>query len=133
MERHLIKTLAIILAFILASCKTTHTVTEVPVVVEHTTHEKSTELRVDTVYHRDSTIVMVMGDTLIERHYNTIYKVREIAKTDTLHDTIPKVVTVTKTEVKKTHEITWWQKLLLASSAIVIIAYVFHLFIRKVY
>ena len=110
------------LLFALCGCKTKYITTEVPVVVEHTTHEKSTELRVDTVYHRDSTIVVVMGDTLIERHYNTIYKVREIAKTDTLRDTIPQVVTVTKTEIKEVpRQRGWWETLLLWCGGIALI------------
>jgi hypothetical protein len=97
---------------LLASCRTRYITTEVPVVVEHTTHEKSTELRVDTVFHRDSTIVLVKGDTLVERHYNTIYKVREVIKGDTIHDTIPQVVTVTKTEVREVTKSPWWMKAL---------------------
>ena len=99
--------------FMLCGCKTKYITTEVPVVVEQKTHEKSVELRVDTVYHRDSTIVLLKGDTLVERHYNTIYKVREKLVADTLHDTIPKVVTQRITEVHEVNKLHWWQTALM--------------------
>ena len=109
----------------LCSCKTKYITQEVPVLVEHTTHEKSTELRVDTIFHRDSTIVLLKGDTLVERHYNTIYKVREVVKGDTIRDTIPQVVKVTKTEkVEVEKPLSWWRKLLqwLGAGALAVIA-----------
>lgn len=105
--------LCLALSLLMSGCKTRYITQEVPVVVEHTTHEKSTELRVDTIYHRDSTIVLLEGDTLVERHYNTIYKVREVVRGDTIRDTIPKVVTVTNTEVKEVNRLHWWQSALM--------------------
>lgn len=95
----------------LSGCKTIRE--EVPVIVEHTTHEKSVELRVDTIFHRDSTIVLLQGDTLVERHYNTIYKVREVQRTDTLRDTIPQVTQVKVTEVQEVNRLHWWQTALM--------------------
>jgi hypothetical protein len=98
------------ICLLLSGCKTTEVVKEVPVVVEHTTTHNTTELRVDTIYGHDSTFVYVKGDTLIERHYNTIYKVREVFVGDTLHDTIPQVVEVTKTVVKEVpRSVKWWE------------------------
>ena len=106
------KYIFILVLLALTGCKTKYITTEVPVVVEHTTHEKSTELRVDTVYHRDSTIVMMLGDTVVERHYNTIYKVRETVKSDTLRDTIPIITEVVRTETKEVEKpLNWWQRL----------------------
>lgn len=105
--------LCLALSLLMSGCKTKYITQEVPVVVEHTTHEKSTELRVDTIYHRDSTIVLLKGDTLVERNYHTIYKVREVVRGDTIHDTVPQVVTVTKTEVKEVNRLHWWQSALM--------------------
>ena len=102
-----------ILLLVLCGCKTKYITTEVPVVVEHKTHEKSVELRVDTVFHRDSTIVLLKGDTLVERHYNTIYKVREKLVADTIRDTIPKVVTQRVVETQEVNKMHWWQTALM--------------------
>lgn len=108
-----VKFLAILLLVVLCGCKTKYITTEVPVVVEQKTHEKSVELRVDTVYHRDSTIVLLKGDTLVERHYNTIYKVREKLVADTVRDTIPKVVTQRVVETQEVNRLHWWQTALM--------------------
>lgn len=102
--------LGLIVCALLSGCKTMEVVKEVPVVVEHTTTHNTTELRVDTIYGHDSTSVCVKGDTLIERHYNTIYKVREVLVGDRLHDTVPQVVEVTKTVVKEVpRDVKWWE------------------------
>jgi len=117
--RHVVATLVaialgLIACALLSGCKTTEVVKEVPVIVEHTTTHNTTELRVDTIYGHDSTFVYVKGDTLIERHYNTIYKVREVFVGDTIRDTIPQVVEVTKTErVEVAAPLRWWQKSLM--------------------
>ena len=107
---------AIILAILLlaiSGCSPKVIEREVPVVVEHTSTHNSVELRVDTIYGHDSTIIYIQGDTVIERHYNTIYKVHEIIRGDTIHDTIPRVVHTIETVVQKENVIYWWQKALM--------------------
>ena len=112
----------LLLFAVVSSCKTRYITTEVPVVVEQKTHEKSVELRVDTVYHRDSTIVLLKGDTLVERHYNTIYKVREKLVADTVRDTVPKVVVQRVAEVREVNKLHWWQSALMWAGGLLIAA-----------
>lgn len=102
--------LGLIACALLSGCKTTEVVREVPVVVEHTTTQHHTDIVRDTLMMRDSVYHYVQGDTtIIERWHNTV-KVERINKTDTIRDTIPKVVTTTKVITKtEPRAVQWWQ------------------------
>lgn len=105
-----------LICLMISLCGCSQRIVEVerPVIVEHTTTERHTELRVDTIYNRDSTFVYLQGDTLIERHYNTIYKVQRVNVADTIRDTIPRIVTVTETQVREVKRpLRWWQQALM--------------------
>lgn len=113
--RHVFATLlaiaiGMVVCALLSGCKTTEVVREVPVVVEHTTAEHHTDIVRDTLLMRDSVYHYIKGDTtIIERWHNTV-KVERINKTDTIRDTIPKVVTTTKVVTKtEPRAVQWWQ------------------------
>lgn len=83
---------------------------EVPVVVEHTSTQRTTDIVRDTLMMRDSVYHYVQGDTLrIERwHYTT--RVEVVERTDTLRDSIP-VITEVATTKEVAKPMAWWQKL----------------------
>lgn len=101
--------LCLALSLLMSGCKTRYITQEVPVVVEHTSTQYHTDIVRDTLLMRDSVFHFVQGDTTIIERFHTIYKVERVAISDTIRDTIPKVVTVTKTEVKKENKMNWWQ------------------------
>ena len=104
-----VKILAILLLVALTGCKTRYLEVERPVVVEHTSTHHHTDIVRDTIMQRDSVYHYVMGDTTIIERWHTIKEVTKVAVTDTLHDTIPKVVKVT--EVKEVErQLTRWEK-----------------------
>lgn len=113
--RHVIATLlaiaiGMVVCALLSGCKTTKVVREVPVVVEHTTTQHHTDIVRDTLLMRDSVYHYIKGDTtIIERWHNTIKVERQLVA-DTIHDTIPKVVTTTKVITKtEPRAMQWWQ------------------------
>ncbi len=92
---------------LLVGCKTIEV--EKPIVLEHTTTHHHTDIVRDTLLQRDSVYHYVQGDTTIIERWHTIKEVTKVAVTDTLHDTIPKVVKVT--EVKEVErQLTRWEK-----------------------
>lgn len=113
--RHLFATLlaiaiGMVVCALLSGCKTTEIVREVPVVVEHTTTQHHTDIVRDTLLMRDSVYHYIKGDTtIIERWHHSI-AVNKVMVTDTVHDTIPKVVTATKVVTKtEPRAVQWWQ------------------------
>ena len=113
--RHLLATLlaiaiGMVVCALLSGCKTTEVVREVPVVVEHTTTQHHTDIVRDTLLTRDSVYHYIKGDTtIIERWHHSI-AVNKVMVTDTIHDTIPKVVTATKVVTKtEPRAVQWWQ------------------------
>ena len=100
----------VVMLLSLCGCRTTEVIKEVPVITEHTTVQHHTDIVRDTLYHRDSIYHYVQGDTvIIERWHHTV-NVNKVVVADTVRDTIPKVVPVTRTEVKEVHTLHWWQK-----------------------
>lgn len=107
--RGCVKILAILLLVALTGCKTRMIEVERPVVVGHTTTHHHTDIVRDTIMQRDSVYHYIQGDTTIIERWHTIKEVTKAAVTDTLHDTIPKVVKVT--EVKEVErQLTRWEK-----------------------
>ena len=95
------------------SCRTIEVTKEVPVVTEHTTVQHHTDIVRDTLMMRDSIYHYVQGDTVIIERWHHSINVNKVVVADTIRDTIPKIVTVTKTETKEVNKIHWWQKLLM--------------------
>lgn len=91
--------------FIMTSCASTKYV-EVP--VESIKTEYVTQYERDSIYVHDSIDRYRSNDTVYLTKYKNIY--RQINKIDTVikTDTIPKIITIEKTEVKEVNKIKWW-------------------------
>lgn len=113
--RHVVATLVaialgLIACALLSGCKTTEVVREVPVVTEHTTIQHHTDIVRDTLLMRDSVYHYVQGDTVIIERWHHVANVSKMIITDTIHDTVPKVVTTTKVITKtEARAVQWWQ------------------------
>ncbi|MDY6302425.1 MAG: hypothetical protein SPL96_11110 [Bacteroidales bacterium] len=103
-----------------SGCRTIETTKEVPVITEHTTERYHTDIVRDTLYHRDSIYHYVQGDTVMIEKWHHIANVSTKIITDTIRDTIPKVVTVTRTEVKEVNFLHWWQQALMWAGGILL-------------
>lgn len=101
-------TLALLL---LCGCKAKEVVVEKPVVVEHTTESHHVDIVRDTLIQRDSTFTFIKGDTIVIERWHHYKEVSNVMVADTLHDTVPKVVTMTTTAIKEVAKpLSWWQK-----------------------
>ena len=125
--RHVFATLlaiaiGMVVCALLSGCKTTEVVREVPVVVEHTTTQHHTDIVRDTLMMRDSVYHYIKGDTTIIERWHHVIDVSKMIVTDTIHDTIPQVVTTTKVVTKtEPRAVQWWQvAVILAAFGVVI-------------
>lgn len=90
--------LGMVVCWLLGGCSPRIVEVEKPVVVEQTHTQTHTDIVRDTLIWRDSVYHYVQGDTtIIERWHHSI-EVNKVMVADTIRDTIPKVVTVTRTE-----------------------------------
>lgn len=113
---------SILLAIAFSGCRTIEVTKEVPVITEHTTVQHHTDIVRDTLYQRDSVYHYVQGDTVIIEKWHQAIKINKVAVSDTVRDTIPKVVPVTKTEIKEVNRLHWWQKALMWDDVIAVLA-----------
>ena len=101
--------LTVAILFIVQSCRTITQVKEVPVEIIKT--EYKDKVIQDSIYFRDSILILQKGDTI----YSTQVKYRYVYKNriDTIIkvDTIPNIVTITNTEVQ--NKLYNWQKILI--------------------
>ena len=97
-----------VVVLLLSGCKTTEIVREVPVVTEHTTVQHHTDIVRDTLMMRDSVYHYVQGDTVLIERWHHVIDVNRMMVTDTVRDTIPKVVTVTVTK-EVPRDVKWWE------------------------
>lgn len=102
---------AIILALIVMSCKTTRVVEQIP--VETIKTEYITSHTYDSIYIRDSINRWVSGDTVYLYKNKTTYKYKDRVDTLIVRDTIPRIVKVESIREIKVNEIYWWQKTLM--------------------
>ena len=112
------KNLLLLISLILCiSCKTSTKIVEVP--VEVIKKEYVHDIKIDSVYIRDSVDRWQKGDTLYITKWHTKFKY--INKVDTIikTDSIPKIVSVEK-KVEVNH-IYWYQKLLMWLGGITIV------------
>lgn len=103
----------LILSLFTFSCtKVREVITEVPVTVETVKYEYLTNYKIDTIIERDSVDRFIKGDSVLITKYKYIKQVK--IQTDTICkiDTIPTVVTVTKTEIKEVNKLKWYQTFL---------------------
>lgn len=100
----------------MVSCSTVRTV-EVP--LETIKIEYKDKIQYDSIYHKDSVLVLKTDDTVYVKKIQYLYKYRYIKDTVNIIDTIPKIVTVTKTEY--INELYLWQKILMFTGILFIL------------
>ena len=105
--------LACLALSLLVGCSPRIVTQEVPVLVEHTTEHSSTDIVRDTLIMRDSVWHYVQGDTVRIERWHHVANVSKMIRTDTIRDTVPRVVTVTRTEVREVNRLRWWQRALM--------------------
>lgn len=105
--------LACLALSLLVGCSPRIVTQEVPVLVEHTTEHSSTDIVRDTLIMRDSVWHYVQGDTVRIERWHHVANVSKMIRTDTIRDTVPRVVTVTRTEVREVNVLRWWQRALM--------------------
>lgn len=115
---------------LLGGCKTRYVTQEVPVLVEHTTEHRSTDIVRDTLIMRDSVWHYVQGDTVRIERWHHVANVSKMIRTDTIRDTVPQVVTVTKTIVNEVNVLHWWQKALMVVGCLPLLCAVIGLIIK---
>ena len=102
----------VVLLLSLCSCKTQYKVVEVPKVVTQTNVEHRTNIVRDTLLRRDSVIIVQRGDTVYHETWHHLQAINRTYIADTVRDTIPQIVTVTKTEIKEVEKpLSRWQRL----------------------
>lgn len=102
----------VVLLLSMCACKTQYKVVEVPKVVTQTNVEHRTNIVRDTLLRRDSVIIIQRGDTIYHETWHHLQAINRTYITDTVRDTIPQIVTVTKTEIKEVEKkLSKWQQL----------------------
>ena len=102
----------VVLLLYLCACKTQYKVVEVPRVVTQTNVEHHTNIVRDTLLRRDSVIIVQRGDTVYHETWHHLQAINRTYIADTVRDTIPQIVTVTKTEIKEVEKkLSKWQRL----------------------
>lgn len=99
----------LLICIILVSCKTTTQVKEVP--VETVKIEYQDRTIQDSIYFRDSILIVQKGDTIYNTQVKYRYKYKNRIDTIIKIDTIPNIITVTNTEVQ--NKLYNWQKVLI--------------------
>ena len=127
----LVVAIVLLLLTVMCGCRTIEVTKEVPVVTEKVTERNHIDIVRDTLMMRDSIYHYVQGDTvIIERWHHTV-NVNKTVVADTIRDTIPQVVTVTRTEVKEVNRLHWWQSALMWIGGIAVLAAGAGLLLRK--
>ena len=102
----------VVLLLSMCACKTQYKVVEVPRVVTQTNVEHHTNIVRDTLLRRDSVIIVQRGDTVYHETWHHLQAINRTYIADTVRDTIPQIVTVTKTEIKEVEKkLSKWQQL----------------------
>lgn len=109
-KRIILKTLFFLLFLTtLVSCKTTTKIVEVP--VETIKTEYIEQVKYDSIYSRDSIYIIQKGDTIYNNKVQYLYKYKYLRDTINITDTIPKIITVEKTQY--INQLYTWQKFLI--------------------
>ena len=99
--------------WLLSGCSPRIVEIEKPVIVENTHTQHHTDIVRDTLVWRDSIYHYVKGDTVVIEKWHHTERIERVGISDTLRDTIPKVVTVTETRIVEKNVLRWWQKALM--------------------
>ena len=110
---------------LLTSCKTTTKIVEVP--VETIKTEYIEQVKYDSIYSRDSIYIMQKGDTIYNNKVQYLYKYKYLRDTINITDTIPKIITVEKTQY--INQLYTWQKLLMVIGVVLILYWIIRLVI----
>lgn len=108
--------------WLLSGCSPRIVEVEKPVIVENTHTQTHTDIVRDTLIMRDSVYHYVQGDTVRIERWHHVANVSKMIVTDTIRDTIPRIVTVKETVVQEVNRLHWWQKVLMTAGIIGIIA-----------
>ena len=114
--------LGMVVCWLLGGCSPRIVEVERPVVVEQTHTQTHTDIVRDTLIWRDSVYHYVQGDTVRIERWHHVANVSKMIVTDTIRDTIPRIVTVKETVVQEVNRLRWWQKVLMTVGIIGIIA-----------
>lgn len=114
--------LGMVVCWLLGGCSPRIVEVERPVVVEQTHTQTHTDIVRDTIIWRDSVYHYVQGDTVRIERWHHVANVSNMIVTDTIRDTIPRIVTVKETVVQEVNRLRWWQKVLMTAGIIGIIA-----------
>lgn len=109
------------LCWLIGGCSPRIVEVEKPVVVEQSHYSAHTDIVRDTLIWRDSVYHYVQGDTCIIERWHHTERVERVGISDTLRDTIPRIVTVTETQVREVNVLKWWQKVLMAAGIVGIV------------
>jgi hypothetical protein len=114
--------LGMVVCWLIGGCSPRVVEVERPVIVEQTHTQTHTDIVRDTLIWRDSVYHYVQGDTVRIERWHHVANVRNMIVTDTIRDTIPRIVTVKETVVQEVNRLRWWQKVLMTAGIIGIIA-----------
>lgn len=98
------KAILLIIPFLAISCKTIEKVIEVPVETVRT--EYKDVWHYDSIFLKENVYIYKKGDTIFKDSICIKYVEKQVHDTLVTHDTIPKLVPVTKTVEKKVPQ--WW-------------------------
>ena len=107
--------------WLLSGCSPRIVEVEKPVIVENTHTQHHTDIVRDTLVWRDSVYHFVKGDTVVIERWHHTERIERVGISDTLRDTIPKVVTVTETRIVEKNVLRWWQKVLMFAGIVGIV------------
>jgi hypothetical protein len=107
--------------WLLSGCSPRIVEVEKPVIVEQTHTQTHTDIVRDTLVWRDSVYHFVKGDTVVIERYHNTERVERVGISDTLRDTIPRIVTVTETRIVEKNVLHWWQKALMFAGIVGIV------------
>ena len=101
------------ICWLLSGCSPRVVEVEKPVIVENTHTQHHTDIVRDTLVWRDSIYHYIKGDTVVIERWHHTQQVNKWVVTDTIRDTIPRIVTVVEKQVQEVNHIYWWQKALM--------------------
>ena len=110
--------LGMVVCWLIGGCSPRVVEVERPVVVEQTHTQTHTDIVRDTLIWRDSVYHYVQGDTVRIERWHHVANVSKMIVTDTIRDTIPRIVTVKETVVQEVNRLHWWQKALMWAGGI---------------
>lgn len=110
------------ICWLLSGCSPKVVEVDRPVIIEQTHTATHTDIVRDTLVWRDSVYHYVQGDTVIIEKWHQVTQVNRFVVSDTVRDTIPRVVTVTQTQIREVNRLRWWQTALCWVGAVALLA-----------